>query len=177
MRLNYRTDKMSDKILITFSSKYGSTAEIAGKINEIILEAGFETSLLPVDQVKNVSEYKAVILGSAVYIGRWRKKAKKFLKANEKILADKPVWIFSSGPTGEGDPVELLDGWKYPKSLQAVISNIKPRNITLFHGAVITSKLSGLHKWMANKVEAPVGDFRDWNAMTGWAKGIVTELQ
>ena len=40
------------------------------------------------DRVSNMSSYKAVVLGSAVYIDRWRKEATKFLKANEKVLSE-----------------------------------------------------------------------------------------
>jgi len=66
--------------------------------------------VLAVKSACDLPSYKAVILGSAVYIGRWRKEAAKFLEANEKVLAGQMVWLFSSGPTGEGDTVELLQG-------------------------------------------------------------------
>ena len=65
--------------------------------------------------VRDLSEYDAVVLGSAVYIGGWRKEAVKFLKDNEGALAERTVWVFSSGPAGEGDPVDLLDGWRFPR--------------------------------------------------------------
>jgi len=33
-----------------------------------------------------------------------------FLKRTESVLQSKPLWIFSSGPTGEGNPDELVQG-------------------------------------------------------------------
>jgi hypothetical protein len=92
--------------------------------------------VLPVVRVKDLGAYSAVVLGSAVYIGSWRKEAVKFLRANEKALADRPVWLFSSGPTGEGNLVELLKGWCFPTLLQPIADRIQPRDIAVFHGVV-----------------------------------------
>jgi menaquinone-dependent protoporphyrinogen oxidase len=118
-----------------------------------------------------------VVLGSAVYIGRWRKEAAKFLKANEEVLAEQRVWLFSSGPTGEGDPVELTQGWRFPGALQPIADRIQPRDIAVFHGAVDVNKLNLVEKWMLKNVKSPVGDYRDWEAITSWAKAIVDVLQ
>ena len=83
-------------------------------------------------------------MGSAVYIGKWRKEAVKFLQANEKMLAERQVWLFSSGPTGEGDPVELTKGWRFPKALQPIADRIRPRDIAVFHGDVNMKKRHSL---------------------------------
>ncbi len=96
------------KVLVTYGTKHGATAEIAERIAQVLRQAGLHTDVLPTDRVSNLRSYKAVVLGSAVYVGLWRKKASKFLKTNEEALAGLPVWLFSSGPTGEGDPVALL---------------------------------------------------------------------
>ena len=164
------------KILITFATKYGSTTEIAEKIDTVLREAGLQTELLPVKQVKDLAPYTAVILGSAVYIGRWRKEAVQFLERNENALAERDVWLFSSGPTGEGDPVELLEGWEFPKGQQAVADRIHPHDITIFHGAVDVEKLNFIEKWMSKNVDVPIGDFRDWEAITAWATSIAQTL-
>ena len=164
-------------VLITYASKYGATAEIAQKINDVLSKAGVPTELVPVKQVKDLSSYTAVILGSAVYIGRWRKEAVKFLEKNEQALAEQNVWLFSSGPTGEGDPVELLEGWKFPKGQQEIANRIQPHDITVFHGAVDTEKLNFMERWMSNNVDVPIGDFRDWDAITKWAMTIIDVLK
>ena len=164
------------EILITYATKYGSTAEIAQKIDAVLREAGFHPDLIPVKQVTDLAPYTAVILGSAVYIGRWRKEAVQFLERNEKTLAERDVWLFSSGPTGEGDPVELLEGWEFPKGQQAVADRIQPRDITVFHGAVDTDKLNFIERWMSKNVDVPIGDFRDWEAISAWATNIAQAL-
>ncbi len=168
---------MDKKVLVAYGTKYGATAEIAEKIGEVLREAGLPTDVLPVDRVGDLGAYKAVVLGSAVYIGQWRKEAAKFLKDNEQALAGKPVWLFSSGPSGKGDPVELLQGWRFPGKLQPIADRIQPRDIAVFHGAVDADKLSFIERWMLKNVKAPAGDFRDWDAITSWAAGIAEELK
>jgi menaquinone-dependent protoporphyrinogen oxidase len=169
-------DEMDKRVLVTFATKHGATAEIAEKIGEVLQQAGLEADVLPMDRATDPAAYQAVILGSAVYIGRWRKEAAKFLQANEQSLAEKPVWLFSSGPTGEGDPVELLRGWRLPGKLQPIVDRIQPRDIAVFHGATDVNKLNFIEKWMIKNVKAPVGDFRDWEAITSWATAIAGEL-
>jgi len=112
-----------------------------------------------------------------VYVGQWRKEAVKFLKANETALAEKPVWLFSSGPTGEGDPAELGQGWRFPGKLQPVADRVRPRDVVVFHGAVDVGKLSFIEKRMLKMVKAPIGDFRDWDAITSWAAAIADALK
>jgi menaquinone-dependent protoporphyrinogen oxidase len=168
--------KMDIQVLVAYASKYGATKEIAEKIGEALRQAGLRADVLPANHVKDLTPYKAVVLGSAVYIGMWRKEAKAFLKANEKALAERPVWLFSSGPTGEGDPLALTQNWRFPKGLQPVADRIHPRDIALFHGAVDVNKLNGVERWMLKNVKAPSGDFRDWKAITAWGGSISDTL-
>ena len=168
---------MEKQVLVTYATKYGATAEIAEKIGQVLQQAGLQAQVLPADRAGDPSAYRAVILGSAVYIGQWRKEAAKFLEANESILAGKPVWLFSSGPTGEGDPAELVQGWRLPGKLQLIADRIQPRDIAVFHGAVDANKLNFLERWMLKNVKAPSGDYRDWEAITAWASAIAAELQ
>jgi menaquinone-dependent protoporphyrinogen oxidase len=168
---------MQKNVLLAYGTKYGATAEIAEKIGEVLGDAGLECDVRSADKVSDLSAYSAVVLGSGVYIGRWRKEAVRFLKAHETELAQRPVWLFSSGPTGEGDPVKLVQGWQFPSSLQPVIDHIQPRDIAVFHGALDVSKLNPLEKWVLNRIKTPVGDFRDWDAISAWAAKIGEALQ
>ena len=168
---------MDTKILVTYATKHGATEEIANKIGEILRQAGLLTDVYPVKNVKNLAAYNAVILGSAVYIGSWRKEAVQFLKANQQALAARAVWLFSSGPTGEGEPIELLKGWRFPPAQQSLVESIHPRNIAVFHGNLDEKKLNAFEKWLTKNVKAQTGDFRDWNAVTAWAISIADALQ
>jgi len=168
---------MDVQVLVAYATKYGATAEIAEKIGQVLREAGVRADVLSADRVGDLTPYQAVVLGSAVYIGQWRKEAVKFLKANETVLAEKPVWLFSSGPMGEGDAVELGRGWRFPGKLQPIADRIQPRDIAVFHGAVDVGKLNFIEKRMLKTVKAPSGDFRDWDAITSWAAAIADALK
>jgi menaquinone-dependent protoporphyrinogen oxidase len=170
-------DGMEKEVLVAYATKHGATEEIAVKIGEVLRQEGLETTIVVADRAGDPGAYQAVILGSAVYIGQWRKEAAKFLEANEAALTGKPVWIFSSGPTGEGDPVELMQGWRFPGKLQPIADRIGVRDIAAFHGALDANKLNFVEKFMIKNVKAPLGDFRDWDAVTAWATAIAGELK
>jgi menaquinone-dependent protoporphyrinogen oxidase len=168
---------MQKKILVTFASKYGSTGEIAGLIGQELVQSGLAVDVLPVEEVGSLEAYSAVVLGSAVYAGSWRKDAVDFLEANVQVLAGMPVWIFSSGPTGSGDPQELLKGWRFPDAQQPLADRIQPQEIALFHGFLNTDKLNLAEKLLVKGIHAPTGDFRNWEAIRHWAGRIAVALQ
>ena len=167
---------MDGKILVCYASKYGATKEIAEKIGEVLVRAGIQVDVVPVDRARDLNPYQAVILGSAVYMGQWQKKAVKLLQDKEKSLAGRKVWLFSSGPTGTGDPVELLKGWRLPEAVKPIADRIQPRDIAVFHGFVDPDKLNFIEKQAIKTVNAPTGDFRDWGAITNWAAGIAAAV-
>jgi menaquinone-dependent protoporphyrinogen oxidase len=167
---------MMEKALVAYASKYGATAGIADKIAEILRNAGKQVDLLPVREVASLDNYGTVILGSAVYYGRWRREAVNFLKEREKALKDKQVWFFSSGPIDEGDPVELLDGWTFPSLQQEIADRVQPRDIAVFHGVMDEKKLNFIEKWILKKMDTPSGDFRDWELITRWAEDIAKQI-
>lgn len=168
---------MNGKVLVAYASKHGATEEIAGKIGQVLKEAGLQADVMPVKKVKDLKEYGAAVLGSSIYIAMWHKELVKFLTDNEKQLASLPVWLFSSGPMGEGDPVELSQGWRFPEKQRSLIEGIKPRDVALFHGVIDPKKMGMMEKWVIKNVKAPTGDFRDWKMITAWASNIADELK
>jgi menaquinone-dependent protoporphyrinogen oxidase len=167
---------MTSQILIAYGSKHGSTAEIAEKIGQVLRESGHAVDVLPIKKIKQIDQYQAVILGSGIYIGYWMKAAASFLKKYENDLKSKAVWIFSSGPTGDADVETLLQGWTFPKGLQPVVDRIQPREVVTFHGRLDPQKMNFWERWIINKVNAPLGDFRDWEKVVLWAEGIAHSL-
>ncbi len=164
-------------VLVAYGSKCGATAEIAEKIAEVLRETGNKASAIPASHISNLALYDAVVLGSAVYTGHWTKEAVTFLETHEKALAKRPVWFFSSGPTGTGNPIERMHGWRFPEAQQAIADRIRPRDITLFHGKLDLQNMHFAERLMVRALGAPIGDFRDWNTITAWAKNIATTLQ
>jgi len=169
---------MNKRNLITYSTKYGATKEIAEKIGEVLRQADLQVDVLSVKSVRDFTPYGAVILGCAVYIGKWLKEAGQFLKANEKNLTERPLWLFSSGPTGEGNPVDLLEGWQVPADQQPIVDRIQPRNIAVFHGNINLDRVNFIEKWAVKSlVKKPFGDFRNWDAITAWGVSIAGALK
>jgi menaquinone-dependent protoporphyrinogen oxidase len=168
---------MNNTVLVAYATKYGATAEIAERIGQALRQAGLQVDVIDAEQAGDPANYNAVVLGSAVYAGSWRKEAAAWLETHEAALAGRPTWLFSSGPTGEGDAVELMKGWRFPEALQPVADRIQPRDIAFFHGEIDTSKLNLGEKLLVKGIKAPTGDFRDWDAIEGWAGGIAQALQ
>jgi len=77
------------KVLVVYATKMGATAEIARKICEVLVQGGHDVDLVPAGEVENLVAYQAVVLGSAIYYGRWRKEAVKFLLEQEADLQNK----------------------------------------------------------------------------------------
>jgi menaquinone-dependent protoporphyrinogen oxidase len=164
-------------VLIAYSSKYGSTEEIARKISDTLTAKGFSTTLLPARKATDLSGFGAVVLGSAAYMGRWRREAAAFLRNNERALAEKRTWIFSSGPTGTEKPNAFMNDKSLPDSLQQIADRIRPVDVTVFHGKVDADKLNFFEKKIIKMVKAPSGDFRVWKDITAWAEGIAEVLK
>lgn len=168
---------MDRRVLVAYATKHGGTAEIAERIGQVLRQAGLSVEVASADRAGDPSGFGAVVLGSAVYVGQWRKEAVRFLKTQESALAGKPLWIFSSGPTGEGDPVQLVQGWRMPGKVQPIVDRLQPRDVAVFHGLLDPKKLNPIERWMIGMVKAPAGDFRDWEAIAAWAQGIAAVLQ
>ncbi|RPI84021.1 MAG: flavodoxin [Chloroflexi bacterium] len=168
---------MERKVLVAYASKYGSTKEIAERIGEKLQAEDLVVEVRSAGEVKDLSPYGAVVLGSGVYAGQWLRDAGNLLENHESSFANLPVWLFSSGPTGEGDPVEIMKGWKFPENLQAVADRIGPREIVFFGGAIDPKKLSLPEKLIVRALRAPTGDYRNWDSIEAWASGVAEELK
>lgn len=168
---------MDQTVLVTYASKYGATREIADKIGESIVNAGVQAEVLPVDEVADLGKYSAAVLGSAVYIGHWRKEAVRFVKKHETELAKMPVWIFSSGPTEDADTDAFMDGGRLPKAVAPVAEHIHPRDTVIFHGAIDSEQMSSFESWLLKRVKAPISDAREWEEIAAWGAGIAEAVR
>lgn len=168
---------MDTQVLVAYATKYGATTEIAQRIGAMLRQTGLHTQVLPADHVDDLTPYMAVVLGSAVYLGGWRKEAVAFLETHEDWLAERPVWLFSSGPTGEGDPMKLMKGWRFPQTQQPIADRIHPHDIAYFHGKLDLKQLSLADRLIVKTIQAPIGDFRNWETITAWTTGISHTLR
>ena len=159
------------RVLISAASKHGSTAEIAEAIGRVLRAEGLETIVMAPEKVASLGPYDAVVLGSAVYVGRWMDSATAFAKRHELVLQRRPVWLFSSGPLGEPpQPIDPL------AEVNATKTRLGARDHRIFTGRLDRSSLGLVERAMTSAVKAPAGDFRDWDDVEDWAAGIASAL-
>lgn len=159
------------KILVTTASKHGATAEIGDAIAGKLRERDFEVDVHEPGVIASLDGYDAVILGSAVYAGRWMDSARRFSEHHHAALRRLPVWLFSSGPIG--DPLEPKEE---PADGHRLLGELEAREHRVFPGRVNSSDLGWVERTITKMVKAPDGDFRDFDAIRIWASGIADEL-
>lgn len=160
------------RVLVAVASRHGSTREIAAEAAEALRAAGLEVDLLEAGAVSSLAGYGAVVLGSAIYMGAWLPEAKRLVERHRGELAALPLWLFSSGPLGEGDPQPQPD----LAALTAPFSGLAVRGHEVFAGKLDRSTLGMGEKLIARLVKAPDGDFRDRAAVRAWAEAVAAEL-
>jgi menaquinone-dependent protoporphyrinogen oxidase len=159
------------KVLIAVASRHGSTREIADTIAEELRANGNVAGVRDMTAAECIAEYDAVILGSAVYAGQWLPEARRFVVRQRERLAELPVWLFSSGPTG-------VDPWPpgEPDGVAELAEAIGARERVLFTGKLNLQALGFVDRVIVQAIHAPEGDFRDWSAIRNWARGIAASL-
>jgi menaquinone-dependent protoporphyrinogen oxidase len=164
------------KVLVAYASKRGSTAEIAAAVAQTLNEAGFEVECLESGDVADVSPYDAVVLGSAVYMKRWRGDAKHFLRKHSKKLAERPLWVFSSGPVGDPDQPQKPE-WLEPPKIVKAVEGLGARDHVVFGGRLPTEPHGPIEKAMVAGIPVEFHDRRDWDQIRAWAAEIASGLQ
>ncbi|WP_415949456.1 flavodoxin domain-containing protein [Streptomyces sp. KLOTTS4A1] len=158
------------KVLVAYGSKYGSTAEIASRIGAVLGEHGHAVEVREAGGVRDLAPYDAVVLGGALYVGRWHRAARRFARRHRKALRATKVWLFSSGPLNNSAPRLPPEPGVMRTSLR-----LHSRGHTTFGGR-LDDTASG---WPARRLLAAGrgGDFRDFDAVTAWAENIARELE
>lgn len=168
---------MSARVLVTYASKNGSTAEIAAAIADELSAFGLETDLAEVTKVRELDPYSTVVLGSAVYMAHWRPEARRFVKHHRKELSERDVWLFSSGPVGEQKPGEDPERWTVPKFVRGLVSKIGAREHVVFGGRVPAEPSNFIERAMVRETPAELSDLRDWHEIRQWAHTIALATQ
>ena len=162
------------KVLIAYASKRGSTAEIAQAIAESLREPGHEVDCVEAGTVAEVGGYDAVVLGSAVYMRRWRGDARHFLRKHRRALEGMPWWVFSSGPTG--DPARDNAAWTEPGHTMHKVEQLGAREHVVFGGSVPKEPHGRIERSMVENTPTEWRDRRDWVEIRAWARGIAAQL-
>lgn len=159
-------------VLVTTASKHGATTEIGEVLAATLEAAGHTVETRVAERVRSIDQFDAVVLGAAVYAGRWVKDARRFVERFEEELPPKPLWIFSSGPTGapsKPEPEDVVD-------IADFIERLEPTGTIVFGGRLDGELLSFAERAVIRAVHAEEGDYRDWSAIRAWAASIGNEL-
>lgn len=167
---------MQPKILVTYASRTGSTAEVAEAIGKTLSENRTDVDIIPMEEVKDLASYQAVIVGSAIRKSKWLPEAVQFVRTHQETLRHKPIAMFTVCITLAMSNSEqyrsVVTGWTAPVS-----ALIRPLSEGLFAGVLDFGKLPfSLDTLMLRATVAagvfPRGDHRDWNAVRAWAESL-----
>lgn len=183
------------RIQVVYASRHGGTEGIAKCIGQALKDSGTEAVVVDAATHPDATGFDGYVIGSGVYMGAWLKDGLEYLERNRSTLADKPVWLFSSGPLPNAnvaprsdDPIEDAlgpadgPGSGGRKKVEVLAQAIHVRDHRVFEGAfnpdaAPTNLLERVVRALpAIKKVLPAGDFRPWPKIETWAHEIATDL-
>ncbi len=167
---------MSNKILVTYASRAGSTAGVAEAIGQTLADSGIAVEVLPMHEVTDLAVYRAVVAGSAIQAAQWLPEAMQFVQAHQAVLKQKPVATFLvcmtlAMPKADQYRTFVADFMKPVRAL------VNPVSEGLFAGALDIDKIPSFRDRLKFRLSIALGvwkagDHRDWAAIRAWAADL-----
>jgi len=170
-------DKAGKRVLVAYASRSGTTGGVAEAIGRALCDEGFEVDTRLAKHVEDLSPYRAVVLGSAIQRASWLPDAIKFAGRNRDALSRVPVAYFLTCMTLHQETAETRKtAQSFMEPVQSAVPEVRPVDSGFFAGALDYRKLGAILRMLVkSRMEAkgiPEGDFRNWKAITAWAKGL-----
>ncbi len=159
------------RVLVTAASRHNATTDVAQAVAARLERAGLEVVMNRPEEVTDLASYDAVVVGSAIYAGRWLKPAKDLIDRTASQMQTMPVWLFSTGPIG--DPLKPAG---LPADVAPMLERSHAREHRLFGGRLDRRDLGLAERTMVRIVGAPDGDYRPWADINQWAAEIAGML-
>ena len=167
---------MSASVLVAYASRYGSTQEVAEAVAATLRARGLEVDIQPMREVRALEGYHAVVLGTAIYMFRLHKDARRFLSRHREGLTERPVAIFALGPF-QNDEKEWQGVRDQLDKELAQFPWFTPVAREIFGGKFDPAKLRFPYNLVPFLKRLPVSDIRDWAAIRAWASNLAAKLQ
>jgi len=193
------------RILVTYATMAGSTAEVAQAVGEEIAKSGLQVDVLPLREVADLAAYDGVVVGGPMIMG-WHRAALSFLRKHRQAFRRIPLAIFvmamsltQTGETSVDDVLVTVDE-RFPRPpekegslkfkeryarlenyLRPILKSARPNrpvSIGVFGGRLEYGRL----KWWAVLfvmlvIQAAAGDRRNWAAIRSWAAGLPAAMR
>ena len=160
---------MTSPVLVAYATKAGSTREVAEAVARTLREHGLEADVRPVTEVGTLAPYAGVVLGTAIYMGRIHKTARRFLRSHRAELAERPLAVFAMGPQTLADDDIAASRAQLDHAL-ASFPELRLATVAIFGGVVDPGKL----RFPFNRM--PATDARDWTAICSWADAVANAV-
>ncbi len=160
------------RVLVTVASRHGATAEIGAEVAAQLRAAGHDVDEVEPDDVEHVEPYDAVVLGSAVYVGRLALGLRDLVDRQAGQLRERPVWLFWSGPVGDPPVPETV-----PDDVTDIARTVGARDVAVFTGRLDRGGLNISERALVALTRAEAGDFRDLDAVRAWAQEVARSLR
>jgi menaquinone-dependent protoporphyrinogen oxidase len=170
---------MADTILVAYASRTGTTADISEEIGSVLDQNGLSSVVLPMQQVQDLTPYRAVIAGSAIQSGAWLPEAMSFIETHQSMLKDKPFAAFLVCMTlampNKAHHQHVQD-WLTP--VRTMVPTIREG---FFAGQLDISKVPSLKDRLMFRLSVLMGvwsesDHRDWDKVRTWTEDLVEVL-
>lgn len=160
------------EVMVAYASRMGGTAEIATVVADVMRDRDLHVTLTSCADAGEAQDYDAVIVGSALYLHQWEADAVHYLESQATALAERPTWLFQSGPCGKGAEGAAVET---PRRVLRLVERMGLDEPVTFGGRLDRSKAAGpLSRWVASGELA--GDYRDWGRIRTWADDLATQI-
>lgn len=161
---------MTGRILVAYGTRMGSTAEIAQAIARELEAVGQSVAVSEMKGIDTLEGYRAVVIGAPVYMAAIEKDVALFIGRHRNDLSRVPVAAFAVGIAPVDHRVGSVES--VLEKLRAALDPVKPVAVTMFAGRLELSRMSFVQRTMTGLMKVLTGDFRDWDAIRAWARGL-----